>query len=385
MPKDYYETLGVSRDASDDEIKKAYRKAAQQHHPDKGGDEAKFKEVNTAYQTLSDKQKRTQYDQFGSSYDQAGGQPGGGFSGQGGFSGFGGQQYSQQGFNINLDDLDLGDIFGSFFGSGARKSGQAGPIQGDDINLNIEISFKESYFGVVKEVELYKRDKCDRCMGNGAEPGTKIESCKTCDGSGKIRKTQQTVMGAFTQVATCPECKGEGKKAKTPCTKCGGDGRVKAYKKVKIKIPAGIASGQTMEISGAGEAGLKGGPNGDLYANIKVQNHEMYERVGNDIKINIPISFAQAALGDEIKINTLDGEIPMKISAGVQSGKIIKIYNKGMPYINSNKVGDMLVEINVITPKKLTKKEKELFKDLADEKGQAVKVDNKGFFHKIFE
>ncbi len=391
MPKDYYEILGVAKDASEVEIKKAYRKAAQKHHPDKGGDEAKFKEVNEAYQTLSDKQKRSQYDQFGSAFGQAGGQPGGGFyqqggfSGQEGFSGFGGGQYSQQGFNINLDDLDLGDIFGSFFGGGAGKSRRTGPIQGDDISVNIEISFEDAFWGVEKEIELYKRDKCERCHGNGAEPGTKIETCKTCNGSGKVRKTQQTIMGAFTQVVTCPDCRGEGKKAQKPCVKCGGDGRVKEYKRIKIKIPAGISSGQTIEIEGAGEAGLKGGPNGNLFATVNVSKHEEFERVGNDIKVVVPISFTQAALGGEININTLKGKIAFKIPAGVQSGKIFKIANMGMPYIHSNKTGNLLVEVMVVTPKKLTKKEKELFLELAGEDGQSGKVNNKSFFHKIFE
>jgi molecular chaperone DnaJ len=382
--KDYYEILGVSKDASDDELKKAYRKAAQKHHPDKGGDEAKFKEINEAYQTLSDKQKRSQYDQFGSGFEQAGGQPGGGFYGQGGFSGFGGQ-HTGQGFNINLDDLDLGDIFGSFFGGGTRKKRSTGPIPGNDISVNFDISFEEAFRGTEKEIEVYKREKCDKCRGNGAEPGTKIEVCKTCDGSGQIKRTQQTIMGAFTQVMECPDCRGEGKRAQNPCNKCGGDGRVKEYKKIKIKIPAGIASGQTIEIEGGGEAGLKGGPNGNLYATINVSKHQDFERIGNDIKVIVPISFSQAALGGEIKLNTLRGEINFKIPAGVQSGKVFKVANFGMPYIHSNKVGDLLIKVRVITPKKLNKKEKELFMDLANEGNQSARVENKSFFHKIFE
>jgi len=382
--KDYYEILGVSKDASDDELKKAYRKAAQKHHPDKGGDEAKFKELNEAYQTLSDKHKRSQYDQFGSGFEQPSGQPGGGFYGQGGFSGFGGQR-AGQGFNINLDDLDLGDIFGSFFGGGAGRTGSRGPIAGDDISVNFDISFEEAFRGTEKEIEIYKREKCNRCHGNGAEPGTKIEACKTCNGSGQIRKTQQTLMGAFTQVADCPDCAGEGKRAQNPCNKCGGDGRVKEYKKIKIRIPAGIASGQTIEIEGGGEAGLKGGRNGNLYATINVSKHKDFERIGNDIKVIIPISFSQAALGDEIKLNTLHGYISFKIPTGVQSGKIFKVANFGMPYIHSNKVGNLLVELMVVTPKKLSKREKELFINLANEDRRGPRVDNKSFFHKIFE
>lgn len=379
MPKDYYEILGVSRSATDEEIKKAYRKAALKHHPDKGGDEATFKKINEAYQVLSDKQKRSQYDQFGSTFDGAGAS---GFSGQQGFGGYG--PFGQQGYNVNFEDFDLGDIFSSFFG-GKRKENKAGPIQGDNININLNISFKESVFGVEKEVELYKRVKCDKCKGNGAEPGTKINTCSTCSGSGQIKRSQQTILGAFTQVTTCPDCRGEGKKAEKLCEKCGGDGRTRQNKKINIKIPAGISDGQTIEIENQGEAGIKGGPNGSLYATISVSKHEFFEREGYDLLCEIPISFTQAALGDEISIKTFDDKVNLKIPSGTQSGKVLRLHNKGIPYLGSSKVGDLLVKVKIITPTKISKKEKELLQELAKEKGQEVKADNKGFFSKIFE
>jgi molecular chaperone DnaJ len=379
MSKDYYEILGISRDASDGEIKKAYRKLAHEHHPDRGGDEAKFKEINEAYQVLSDKQKKTQYDQFGSTFDY--GQTGG-FGDAGGFSGYG--PFRQQGFNVNFEDFDLGDIFSSFFGGQRRSSSEAGPTPGDNINVNINISFRDAVFGVERELELYKRVKCGKCQGNGAEPGTKIAACAACAGSGQIRRSQQTILGAFTQVTTCSDCRGEGKKAEKPCAKCRGDGRVREYKKIKVKIPAGIADGQTIEISGEGEAGFRGGSNGDLYVTVKVADHEFFKREGYDLKCEIPISFTQAALGNEINLKTLDGKVKLKIPAGIQTEKVLRIHNKGVPYLNGGKVGDLLVKVKVVTPTNLSKKEKELFQSLAEEKGQSFSVNKKGFLSKFF-
>lgn len=384
MAEDYYDTLGVSRESSDDEIKKAYRKMAHQHHPDRGGDEAKFKEINQAYQVLSDQQKRSQYDQFGATFDQAQA-GGGGYGGAGGFAG-GQNPFGQQGFNVNMDDIDLGDIFGSFFGGRRRPVSPTGPTTGDDISVTVDISFENSVFGTGRELELYKRVKCGHCKGNGAEPGTKIETCKTCSGKGQVRQTRQTMLGAFAQVSACHDCRGEGKKAEKPCGQCGGDGRTKENKKIKVKIPAGIAHGQTIEVSGEGEVGLRGGPPGNLYVSIQVAEHEIFKREGYDLKCEIPISFTQAALGDKMDLKVFDDKVKIELPAGTQTGKVFRVHNKGIPHLQRSSQGDLLVEVKVVTPGKLSGQEKELLKSLAAEKGESaeVKKDRKSFWHKLF-
>jgi molecular chaperone DnaJ len=374
--KDYYEILGVSRDASNDEIKKAYRRLAHKYHPDKsGGDEKKFKEINEAYQILSDPTRRSQYDQFGQTFSD--GAPGAGFAG-GGFGGFNYQDFNRGGFNFDFGNLDFGDIFGDFFGFGAsgRKS-RSRRSRGDDIEISLDLSFEEAYFGVERQVELYKREKCDRCEGKGAEPGTKIETCHHCGGSGRINKVNQTFFGAFRQVAVCPQCRGQGKRPEYFCSKCGGDGRVREYKKIKIKIPAGIASGQTLEIEGQGEAGAHGGRPGNLYVNVRVLPHKLFRREGNNLICEVPISFTQAVFGDEISIKTLDKGIDLKIPSGVQSGKTFKILGEGMPEVSGGEQGDLIAKIKVVTPKRLTRRERELFQELAGEGGEAVEVDKK--------
>ncbi|MBU1167375.1 molecular chaperone DnaJ [Patescibacteria group bacterium] len=376
MPSDYYDTLGVAKDATGDEIKKAYRKKAHQHHPDKkDGDEEKFKEINQAYQVLSDKQKRTQYDQYGDTSDGAAG-PGGAGGFQGGFQGQGG------GAGFDFQGVDLGDIFGDFFGGGRRK--EAGPVRGSDMKIEISIPFKDSFFGTEREIELYKRVVCDSCKGNGAEPGTKIETCSACQGQGKIRRTMQTMLGAMAQTVTCPDCKGEGKKAENPCAKCGGDGRTNETVTMKVKIPAGIANGQTIELTGKGEAGRSGGSAGNLYVDVSVQQDKRFRRDGNDLITEIPISFVQAALGDKIEIETLDGKQKIKIPAGVQHGTIEKVSDKGFPSLSGGVTGDLALIISIVTPGKLTGKEKELFEALKNEDGEANQVKEKGFFSKLF-
>ena len=384
MSQDYYETLGVSREASDAEIKKAYRKLAHEHHPDRGGDEAKFKEANEAYQTLSDKQKRSQYDQFGATFDGSG--PSSGPGGPGGAGAYG-PFTQQQGFNVNFGDVDLGDIFSSFFGGQRKQSSPGGPAAGDDISVAIDISFKEAAFGLEKELELYKRVQCDKCKGNGAEPGTKVETCSTCSGTGQVRRSQQTMLGAFTQVVPCHECKGQGKKVKTSCAQCGGDGRVRENQKIKVKIPAGIADGQTIEIPEKGEAGTHGSSYGNLYVTVRVAEHEFFKRDGYDLRCEIPISFTQAALGDELSIQTLDDKVKLKVPAGTQTGKVFRIHNKGLPHLNGGRTGDLLVQADIVTPAKLTQREKELFKNIAEEKGESATVGNnkKSFFSRLFE
>lgn len=382
MAKDYYEILGVSRDATDEEIKKAYRRLAHKYHPDKaGGDEQKFKEINEAYQVLSDKQKRAQYDQFGQTFDY------GRYGGFGDASGFDPSGFSEspfgQAYNFNFEDFDLGDIFESFFGGMRRqKSSRA---TGNDISINIDINFEEAVFGTEKIVEIGKKIKCPRCQGLGAEPGTKIDTCPTCSGEGEIRQVQQILFGAFTRVTTCPDCKGFGKKAVHPCTKCNGEGRIYSYKKTKIKIPAGISSGQTIEIKSGGEAGIYGGEAGSLFVTVRVLDHDVFKREGHNLKCKVPISIVQAVLGGKTKIQTLDGEIILKIPAGTASGKIFRVKGKGVPYIGKQKRGDLLVETFIAVPKKLSRDERNLFEKLARLGGGAADVSKTSFWQRIFK
>ena len=372
--KDYYQILGIDKGASDEDIKKSFRKLAHKYHPDKeGGDEAKFKEVNEAYQILSDREKRSQYDQFGTTFDQ--GAPGGGF--EGGFSG------SPFGGGMNFEDIDLGDIFSNFFG-GRRGARRSEPRQGEPITISLDLPFEDTVFGTEREVELYKRVKCSACKGNGAEPGTKIKTCSKCQGQGQVKQMQQTVLGAFAQVIVCPDCQGEGKIPEHPCKKCGGDGRVKEYEKVKVKIPAGINDGQAIEIEGKGEAGTKGGPSGSLLVKINVSPHKVFDRDGYNLKVDFPVSFTQAALGDEVEFDTLDGKIELKIPAGIQSGKTIVVAGKGVPHLHGGGRGDLLVDVKVVTPSKVLKKEKELLQKLASEEGETARV-KEGFFKKLFK
>jgi molecular chaperone DnaJ len=366
MPKDYYNVLGVSKGASDDEIKKAYRKLAHQHHPDKsGGDEAKFKEVNEAYQVLSDKEKRTQYDQYGQTFEQA--QSQGGFSGFNGFRDF--SSYAE-GFDFNFGGGQGGfsDIFGDIFeqagfGGGARGRGRR-KYRGEDIQVDVEISFQEMAEGVEKEVELYKRTKCSRCEGEGVEPGSKKVECPTCKGEGQIRTNRRTILGTFQQTSVCPECQGEGKIPEKKCKKCGGDGRVREYEKIKIKIPAGIKEGQTIRLENSGEAGEKGGEAGDLYVNIHVSPDDRFERDGDDIRSEAKISFSQAALGDKISVDTISGEVKLKIPSGTQSGEIFRLKGHGVKHLSRYGHGDHYVKIQVETPRNLTREQRELLEKL---------------------
>jgi len=363
MAKNYYEILGVEKGASDEEIKKAYRKLAHQHHPDKqGGDEAKFKEINEAYQVLSDKQKRAQYDQFGSSFDGA--NPGQGAGGFGGFdfSGFGGAN----GFNF---EGDLGDIFGDIFGGG--KSQRARQEKGQDISVDIELDLEDVLDGVEKDIRLYSSVSCSKCGGIGAETGSKMEKCKTCGGSGYIQKQRRTMLGAFVQNEICPDCQGAGEKPEKRCSKCGGDGRIKEERTIKVKVPAGIADGQTIRVSEQGEAGLRPGSGksvaGDLYITAHIRKHPLFERRGDDLIYKLDINFTQAALGDSVTIPTLKKRIKLKIPSGIQSGKIIKIKSGGFLHLQGRGEGDMYVVVQIKTPDKLSRKQKSLLEDLQKE------------------
>ena len=359
MGKDYYKLLNIDKSASQDEVKRAFRKLAHQYHPDKQtGDEAKFKEINEAYQVLGNAEKRQQYDQFGSTFDQQGGF-GGGMNWQdfmsqargGGGGGFGG---------VNFDFGDLGDVFGDMFGFGGGRSRRS---KGDDIQIDFQLEFKEAVFGVKKNIELYKTITCDRCNGNLAEPGTKINTCSTCNGQGRVTRIQKTMLGNFQSSSACPDCQGQGKRAETPCSKCSGQGVVKEKQNIDINVPAGIEHGATLRMTGQGNAAPYGGSAGDLYVVIHVLSSREFERQGIDIYKTLQISIVQASLGYEEDVKTLDGEVKLKVPAGTQPGTKFRLKGKGVPRLNSSGQGDMYVVVEVKVPKKLSRKQKKLLED----------------------
>ena len=369
MSKNYYDILGISKSASQDEIKKAFRKLAHEHHPDKSsGNEAKFKEINEAYQTLGNESKRKQYDQFGATFSQ------GGFNaGQSGFSGAGfnwsdfAKQYDGHGnFGGQNFEFDLGDIFGDFFGGGGgRGRGRNRQQSGEDIQVEMTIDFREAVFGAEKIILLEKQDICDKCNGKGYEDKTKIITCPECNGAGQVRQTQRTIFGAFSSVSICQTCKGQGKKPESYCSKCHGQGNVKAKKELKISIPAGIDTGETIKISGQGNAGAKGGKSGDLYISFNIRSDKEFTRENYNILSQAEINISQAALGGKIQINTLDGPVNLKIPSGTQSGKIFILKNKGVPVLNSpSRRGDQYVEVIVKIPTRLSRKQKKLLEEL---------------------
>lgn len=349
--KDYYQILGITKTATKEEIKKAYRKLAHKYHPDKkDGDEAKFKEVNEAYQILSDDKKRSQYDQFGQTFDNMGG----GF--QGDFQGFQG---------MDFDIGDLGDLFGQAFGFSTRK--KQDPRKGRDIQVEIEIPLESTIKGENRTISLKKFVSCDRCQGGGAEPGTKRNECFSCRGTGEVQEIKKTIFGSFTKTAVCPECYGEGQKPEKPCIVCHGEGRIKKKEEIEIRIPAGVDNNQTFTIPGKGEAGKKGGRPGDLYVRIFVKKHSKFERQGDDLFTNLSISFSEAALGGEKKLEILDGKIIVKIPAGTQSGKVVRISGKGIPRFSRNDRGHLFIRFDVKTPTKLTKNQKKAIEALKKE------------------
>ena len=377
--RDYYEVLGVDKNATDEELKKAYRKMAKKYHPDANPDnkkeaEAKFKEVNEAYETLSDSQKRRMYDQFGHNGPQ----------GFGGGNGGNYYSYSTSGFD-GFDMGDLGDIFSSFFGGGfgGRTSSRpnSGPSKGADLRYNLEISFEESFLGVEKEISLTREDTCSTCHGTGARPGTTVENCPTCKGTGQIREVQNTILGQMQTTRTCSTCHGEGKVIKEPCETCRGKGKVRKQAKIKVKIPAGIDENQTVVLRGEGGPGSKGGPKGDLYITIHIKRHNLYTRQDNNVLCDIPITFTQATLGAEIKIPMVNGTQEMyRIPEGTQTGTRFRIRGKGFPGINRNYEGDFIFTVEVQTPKKLTKEQRELLVQLAKTMNEQPPVKKRGFF-----
>ncbi|SRR6056297_3330429 len=359
--KDYYNILGVDKNATQEDIKKAFRKKAHQYHPDKqGGDEAKFKEVNEAYQVLGNEKKRAQYDQFGTAFEGA--QGGGAGQGFGGFEGF-----QNGGFDINMDDLGdvfggLGDIFGFGGGKNSRQGAQAN--RGRDLETSLTISFEEAAFGAKKELKTKRKIVCDHCKGNKAEPGSSIDTCKTCGGSGRVNRVQRTILGDMQVQMTCPDCKGEGKSYTQKCSKCRGAGVVEETSPIEVNIPAGVDSGETLRLNGEGEAGIGGFPSGDLYINIEVSPSSKFKREGYDIHTTREISFKQAVLGDKISIDTIHGGVNLKIPAGTQSGTVFKLRGKGIKKLQGTGYGDHLVEVKVKTPTNLNRKQKKQIEDL---------------------
>ena len=361
--RDYYEVLGVGKGASADEIKKAFRRKAVELHPDKeGGDEAKFKEVNEAYEVLKDQSKRQRYDQFG----HAGV---GGASGNGGGNPFGGE-WSGQNANFDFGDLGLGDIFGSFFGGGARSGGQR-QARGNDVETRIEISFENAVFGTETTLHLDLEDTCSHCKGSTAEPGYELKTCDTCKGAGQVVTATRTIFGNIQQAAVCPTCHGRGKVPEKVCTVCRGKGTERRTQKVTLKIPAGIDDGATIRLSEHGEA-VANGPKGDLYIHIRVKAHKHFTREGDLVLSDEHISMVDAALGTEIDVETVDGRIRMKVPAGTQSGSDFKLSDHGVPHLRSKSRGAHIVTIVVDTPTKLTKQQKELLEEFSDSKRHGI-------------
>lgn len=361
--KDFYDILGLKKDAKIEDIKRVYRKLAHKYHPDKeGGDARKFKEVSEAYQVLSDPQKRAQYDQFGAA--DVGSQPGGGGADAG--AGYGG--FDAQGFDSSdMFSGGMGDIFDQFFTGGGR--GRTRAKRGSDLETQIEITLEEAAKGAEREIPIYKREKCEDCKGSGAEDG-KTKICVQCKGQGQVRVTQNTMFGAFAQVVQCPKCQGEGKIPEKSCKTCGGDGRVRKSKKLKIKIPAGVANEQTIKLSGEGEAGPKDGISGDLYINVAVKSDSRFKRQGDNLISELNLSFTEAALGITKRVDTLEGKIDLKIPAGTQPDKVFQVTSKGIKHLNRAGSGDLLIKTNVIIPKKLNSEQRELLKEFqqAEEK-----------------
>lgn len=379
MP-DYYDSLGIKKDASSDDIRRAYRKLAQQHHPDKtgGGDDKKFREINEAYQVLSDDAKRAQYDRFGTAFSGAG--PGGGadpFSDFGrGFGGFSWQNGQDMG------GFDFGDIFSDIFGFNAGSNRTSHRTRGVDLEMNVSISFHEAVFGTEKEVTLQKKDLCPVCGGSGAQPGTKLKTCGKCHGQGNIRRVQKTILGNIATSSTCDACSGRGKIPEQKCGHCSGVGIKQQFKTITVIIPPGIDDDQRIRLTGQGEVGYSGSNPGDLFIRVQVQPHPTLRREDLNIISEVPISFYQATLGARIDVETIDGQVELKIPAGTQSGKIFRLRARGVPELNSHHRGDHLVTARVVTPTKLSKKERELFQKLAEEKGEIVDIEG-GVWDKI--
>lgn len=354
--RDYYEVLGLQKGASDDEIKRAFRKLAIKYHPDKnkGNKEAedKFKEINEAYQVLSDPQKKANYDQFGTADFNGGGFGGGGFGG--------------------FDMGGFGDIFETFFGGSGSSRRRNGPVRGNDIEYTLTLTFEEAVFGVEKEISITRSENCEHCHGSGAEEGTAPKTCPTCGGSGQVRVQRQTPLGSFVSTSTCDRCNGNGTIVEKPCTHCRGKGHIRKSRKIKVNVPAGVDTGNVMPLRGQGEHGLRGGSPGDLYIRINVTPSKVFTRKGNDIYIETHISMSKAALGTEITVDTVDGNVKYTIPEGTQSGTLFRLKGKGIARVNSTGKGDQYVKVIVDIPKGLTQKQKEALYTFMEASGEEV-------------
>jgi len=360
-PRDYYEVLGVQRTATADELKSAFRSLARKFHPDVSQEqdaEEKFKEINEAYAVLSDQQKRAAYDRYGHAGVQGGGSP-------------------------DFSSVDFSDIFEEFFGLGGfGRSSQRSrntPRRGADLQMKVELSFEESVFGVDKDVEFTREEVCSNCQGKGAEPGTNKVRCTNCKGSGEVRQVRQTILGSMVQVSTCPSCNGAGETISTPCKVCSGRGLDRKTRKKTVNIPAGVDNGNQIRLAGEGQPGVNGGPNGNLYLLIEIKPHKFFRRKENDILLDLNINVAQAALGAEVEVPTVDGPTTLKITPGIQPGKVLRLRSKGVPFLRSSGRGDQLVIINVDIPKALTSEQRGLFEQLAKSLGSEVRPQERSF------
>jgi len=370
--RDYYEVLGVSRSATEDELKKAFRRLAKQYHPDANkeqGAEARFIEVNEAYEVLSDPQKRAAYDRYGhAGVNGMGGMGAGGFSDFGGFS-------------------SINDIFETFFASaGAGTQRRGGTQRGADLRYDLTITFEEAVFGCQKEIELPRWETCPTCRGNGAQPGTSTTRCSACQGTGEIRRVQQSIFGQFVNVSMCERCRGEGRVITTPCEKCRGQGRVRNNRRVVVNIPAGVDDGINVRVTGEGEVSARGGTPGNLYVILTVKPHQFFKRQGNDILYELPISFTQAALGDEVEVPTVDGKTTtLKIPAGTHTNRSFRLKGMGVPVVHSSARGDQHVIVKVVTPSSLTPEQKRLLEEFARLEREQSEQNDKNIFRNLFE
>lgn len=373
MAKDYYDVLGVSRDAKKEEIRKAYKKLAKKYHPDinkEAGSEKKFKEINEAAAVLGDDKKRQMYDQYGTADFNGSAGPGAGFD----FSGMGG-------------DFDFGDIFDSFFGGGSPFGGRQrrnGPRKGSDLRYDIEIELEDVVSGTTKHIVIPRHETCSHCKGSGANSPDDLKTCDTCNGTGRVTRTQRTPFGLFQSTGTCPNCRGEGKTIANLCDECNGSGQIEHERKIKVDIPKGVEEGNILRMSGEGEAGYKGGPSGDLFVVVHVRNHKIFDRKGNDLFIEVPISFVVAALGGSIKVPTIDGNASLKIPAGTQSNTYFKMKGKGCPQLRGSSIGNQMVKVIVYTPQNLNQKQKETLKKFGKSIGDKI-LPKKTFFDKVKE
>jgi len=362
--RDYYEVLGISRNASKEEIKSAFRRLARQYHPDVNNAadaEDRFKEINEAYAVLSDDNRRAAYDRFGHA----------GVRGPGGATDF------------NVDFSDFADIFGDIFGFGgfgrSTRQSRNAPRRGADLQYRVDLDFEEAVFGVEKEIEITRDETCDSCNGSGAEAGTSPVRCQTCNGSGQVRQARQTIFGSMVQVTTCPACNGQGETISTPCRQCNGRGLVRRTRKRTVTMPAGVDSGTQMRLAGEGQPGINGGPHGNLFIQINVKNHKFFRRRDTDILLDLNVNVAQAVLGAEVEVPTVDGPAVLKIPAGTQPGKVLRMRNKGVPKLRSNGRGDQLVIVNVEIPTRLTGDQRRVFEELAESLGSEVRPQERGF------